>query len=276
MQLLMFSKMLGLHGLDVKEAGKRIKELGFDGVDLTVRPGGHVLPERVKEDLPRAVETLERMGLSVPMITTAITDATEPYAVDIFRTAHFCGVKYIKLGYWPYREFGTLFSLMQRVKALLPALEALARETAITAALHIHSGKFLTANPAVVWWLLQGHDPDFLGAYIDPGHMVIEGGSNGWMQGMDLLSSWIRIVAVKDFGWEAGEDPQTGEPRWRLLHLPLKKGMVPWREVFRLLRSMGFDGPVSLHSEYEGLSLEALLAQTKEDLEYVRSILARL
>ena len=28
---------------------------GFGGIDLTVRRGGHVLPERVAEDLPRAV-----------------------------------------------------------------------------------------------------------------------------------------------------------------------------------------------------------------------------
>jgi sugar phosphate isomerase/epimerase len=178
------------------------------------------------------------------------------------------------LGYWLYREFGTLLDLMREVKATLPAIEQLARETDMTAALHLHSGKFLTANPAVVWWLLEGHDPDFLGAYIDPGHMVIEGGSNGWMQGMDLLADKIRLVAVKDFGWEPQEDPQTGETRWRLLHLPLKRGMVPWREVFRLLRRIGFQGPVSLHSEYGDLSLDELLAQTKEDLEYVRSLLA--
>ncbi len=55
-----------------------IAESGFRAVDLTVRPDGHVLPERVEDDLPRAVETLRRSGLTVPMITTAITDANDP------------------------------------------------------------------------------------------------------------------------------------------------------------------------------------------------------
>ncbi|MGB4958710.1 MAG: twin-arginine translocation signal domain-containing protein, partial [Saprospiraceae bacterium] len=47
-----FSKHL--HFLDYYEAGTVAAELGFDGVDLTVRPKGHVLPENVKTDLPKA------------------------------------------------------------------------------------------------------------------------------------------------------------------------------------------------------------------------------
>ena len=76
--LVMFSKMLG--EFPVAEAARRIKGLGFEGVDLTVRPGGHVLPERVATDLPEAVKAIRGEGLSVPMITTAITRAGDPHA----------------------------------------------------------------------------------------------------------------------------------------------------------------------------------------------------
>jgi hypothetical protein len=31
---------------------KAATEIGFDGVDLTVRPKGHVLPDNVEKDLP--------------------------------------------------------------------------------------------------------------------------------------------------------------------------------------------------------------------------------
>jgi sugar phosphate isomerase/epimerase len=84
-QLVVFSKHLP--DLNYEELGKTAKELGFDGVDLTVRPKGHVLPERAAEDLPRAVDTLRKHGLSVPMITTEITSATDPAANPILRTA---------------------------------------------------------------------------------------------------------------------------------------------------------------------------------------------
>jgi L-ribulose-5-phosphate 3-epimerase len=56
MDLVMFSKMLG--EFSVVEAARRIKRLGFAGVDLTVRPGGHVAPERVAKDLPEAVKAI--------------------------------------------------------------------------------------------------------------------------------------------------------------------------------------------------------------------------
>ena len=70
---------------DVKKASGIAKDIGFDGIDLTVRAGGRVLPERVESDLPTAVETVRRAGLEVPMITTAITDATTPHAEAVHR-----------------------------------------------------------------------------------------------------------------------------------------------------------------------------------------------
>ena len=38
-------------------------DLGFDGVDLSVRPGGHVEPDNVETDLPKAIEALADNGL---------------------------------------------------------------------------------------------------------------------------------------------------------------------------------------------------------------------
>src|SRR5690242_16019575 len=53
---------------DVTEAAAMAAQIGFDGVDLTVRKGGHVLPENVERDLPKAVETVHKAGLATPMI----------------------------------------------------------------------------------------------------------------------------------------------------------------------------------------------------------------
>jgi hypothetical protein len=54
--LCLFSKHLPK--LNYAELASTVKQIGFEGVDLTVRPGGHVLPERAAEDLPRAVEAI--------------------------------------------------------------------------------------------------------------------------------------------------------------------------------------------------------------------------
>ena len=64
--------------------------------------------------------------------------------------------------------------------------------------------------------------------------------------------------------------------RWISRISPLRQGIVPWANVFACLRKIGFDGWVSFHSEYQGwhswreLNVEELLAQTKDDLDYVR------
>jgi len=277
-ELVMFSKMLkNIGGLDVDEAGDYIARLGFDGVDLTVRLGGHVLPEEAPRKLPEAIETLNSKGLKVPMITSSIISADEKYAEEIFKTASDCGVKFIKLGYWRYEGFGKIQQQIRRVREEnLKGLCELSSEHGVTAGLHIHSGDYLTSNPVVVYLLLRDYDPSCLCAYIDPGHMAVEGGLAGWKIGIDILKEYIRMVAVKDFGWFKMRDPKTGESKWRVRTVPLSEGLVPWTEVFRYLKQIGFDGPVSVHSEYDDVDLRGLISRTKADLQYLKEVLKKI
>src|ERR1051326_815794 len=98
--LCFFSKRLP--ELKYDELGKWRHDAGFDGVDLTVRAGGHVLPERAAQDLPRAVDAIRARGLQVPMITTELTSAADPSARPILSTAAQLKIPYFKLGYWRY------------------------------------------------------------------------------------------------------------------------------------------------------------------------------
>ncbi|MGQ9513708.1 MAG: sugar phosphate isomerase/epimerase family protein [Thermoproteota archaeon] len=268
MEILLFAKMF--QSLPLPDFAKVVTDMNFDGVDLTVRPNGYVKPEDVEEKLPESIEILRKENLSVPMITTSIIRADEPYAEETFRIASRCGVRYLKLGYWTYEGFGRLRAQIEEARNSLKGIQELSKRYGITAAVHSHSGMFLTAEPSVMDELLTGFDPDLVGAYIDPGHMVVEGGLAGWLMGMDILSKKIRMVAVKDFAWfeDAGN--------WKAEVVPLGEGLVPWREVFRILKGLNFEGPISLHSEYEGLPLEHLIEQTRRDLEFIRNLLSSL
>src|SRR3954454_23427591 len=80
LKVAIFSKhLLLLHGAELPEAAAKI---GFDGIDLAVRKGGHVAPERVEEDLPPLVGTIRKQGLEVPMLTTDIADVETPHCED--------------------------------------------------------------------------------------------------------------------------------------------------------------------------------------------------
>jgi len=276
MKLIMFTKMLkNIGNLTLQQAGDHMAEIGFDGADLTVREGGYVPPEGVIKGLPDAVETLRSRGLDVPMITTNITDAGKSYARDTFKAASDCGIKYIKLGYWEYGGFGKAEGQIRMMRNDLDGIYKLGKEYGVNAAVHIHSGNCLSSSAVLLWMLLRSYEPNHLGAYIDPGHMAVEGGLTGWRMGMDLLRENTRIVAVKDFGWFRGPHG-AGQKGWSVDIVPLSEGLVPWVEVFQYLRGMGFDGPISLHSEYERLKLSELIHQTKVDLGYIRDILKKL
>src|SRR6478736_2555231 len=97
-----FSK--NLHWLDYAAMAEAAASMGFDGVDLTVRPEGHVLPERVTDDLPKAVEAVKKAGLNVFMMTTAITKADDPLTEPILKTASALGISYYRMGWINYDE----------------------------------------------------------------------------------------------------------------------------------------------------------------------------
>lgn len=276
MRLIMFSKML--QEFPVPEAARRVRDLGFEGVDLTVRPGGHVEPDGAGRALPEAIRAIRDQGLAVPMITTAITTA-DPLAEQTVEAAVHEDIRLLKLGYWMAPP-GKLAESIDRARAELDGLARLAERYQVAFAIHNHSGPgFVNCQPAIIWTLLRDRDPRHICAYFDPGHAAVEGGHGGWRQALELLGPAIRIVAVKDFGWKA--EPAQPKAKWRDQQVPLRDGIVPWDEAFRRLRALGYDGPVSLHSEYKGphswrdLATPELIRQTADDLAFVRSLLAQ-
>jgi len=101
---------------------------------------------------------------------------------------------------------------------------------------------------------------------------VVEGGSNGWEMGMDLLKEKIVMLAVKDARWVEGHHRYAGARRHSVEFCPLADGNTPWPKILQILKEINYQGPVSFHSEYQGthsfkdLSCREVLAQTARDL----------
>ena len=277
MKWMMFIKHL--QTLPLPEAGRAIRGLGFEGVDLTVRPEGSVAPERVRDALPEAIRILHDWGLSVPLVTTAITSANDPHARDILETAAAAGIREAKLGYVPVKQFGTFQATLEQFNRELDGLEKLAKSTGVRVNLHLHSGMYLTSLSAAVWWLIKDRDPAAVGAYVDPGHMFVEGGRDGWRLGLDLLHARIALVALKDLYWEQVPDEKLGKARWVTKIAPFDRGAVPWPDVFDILKQARFDGWISVHSEYQGshswrdMDVAGVIEQTRSDMAYLQRVL---
>jgi hypothetical protein len=112
-----------LADFDYREVATMLRQVGVGGADLTVRPGGLVKPERVVEDLPKAAAVFKENGLSISMITTGITSASDPMARAVLATAASLGIGYYKLGYYPYENLEAWQSRLESTQQELKKLE---------------------------------------------------------------------------------------------------------------------------------------------------------
>ena len=264
----LFSKHLP--HLNYPELAKALRDFRFPGVDLTVRPKGHVLPENVERDLPKAVDALRAEGITIPMVTTGLTSASDPAARPTLYTAAKLGVPLYKLGYYRYGDLTKLDETLERVKREVEGLAALGRHAGIQGGFHTHSGRSVGAVMWDNWWIQRDADPQWMSYYYDPCHATIEGGSWGWKVGYHRLADRVTMVSIKDFFWEK----QNGE--WKIRMCLLGEGMVRFPEFFQMLAAGGFRGPLSLHIEYEiegsteSLRREKTMAAIAQDLAFLK------
>lgn len=264
------------------EAVETIASLGYEGVDLTVRRGGHVLPERVADDLPRFVEAIRGAGLEVPMITSGIVDMESPHAESVIKTIASLGIRRYRWGGFRYVDDRGIPDQLAEIKPRIKELAAVNKQHGVCAMYHTHSGfGQVGASFWDLYLLLKDFDPDSVSVNYDIGHATVEGGFGGWVNSSRLLLPYTRGIAVKDFRW-AKNDKGQWRPRW----CPLGEGMVNFNQYFAMLKTAGFSGPLQLHMEYHELGganqgrseLTAPKAQVlklmRQDIETLKQMLA--
>ncbi|GEO09024.1 sugar phosphate isomerase/epimerase family protein [Segetibacter aerophilus] len=237
-----FSK--NLHWLNWNDMAVAVKEMGFDGMDLTVRPEGHVLPERVEEDLPKAVAAIRKQGLEVYMITTAITKASDQYSIPILKTAGALGIKNYRLGWFSYDKKASVADNIPNFKKQLQELAELNKKYKIHGDYQNHAGEYFGAAVVDLWMALKDLDAEWIGNQYDIRHATVEG-SHSWGVGFNLLQKYIKTINLKDFQWAKKDG------KWVEENVPLGTGMVDFSKYFKILNESQFSGPVCLHYEYK-------------------------
>ena len=85
---------LSLQWADYDEAAETAAKAGWPAIGWTARGGGHVLPENVARDLPKAVAAAKKAGLQTPIIITPIRDVESPFAEANLDTMSKLGLRY--------------------------------------------------------------------------------------------------------------------------------------------------------------------------------------
>lgn len=236
------------HWLDYNKMAEALVEIGFDGADLTVRPGGHVLPENVVQDLPKAAEALAKKNKKIYMITTAIRDADDPVTDKILKTCSELGIRHYRMDWGHYDNTKSVEENMAIMQTKLEKLARMNEKYSVSGEYQNHSG---VAREGIyfggaIWdtaMVLKAVNSKWVGAQYDVFHASIEG-ANTWPVGLKLISPYIRSIDIKDFDWVKEEGKTKSES------VPLGTGRVDFKRYFAMLREMKISVPVSIHYEY--------------------------
>ena len=218
-------------------------EMGFDGVDLTVRPKGHVLPEKVESDLPKAVEAMRKVGFSPFIMTTAVQDANDPTDQNVLSTASKLGFQYYRMNWLNYLEGKSIPDSIQHFQGVMKSLSELNKKVGMIGCYQNHAGDGMGASIWEFWELLRTADQKYIGAEYDIRHAMVEG-AQSWKSGLRLIAPHIKVITLKDFKWVNNNGVSSIE------QTPLGEGMVDFKSYFSLLKQYKVDVPVTLHMEY--------------------------
>ncbi len=261
-----FSKHLQF--LDYNGMSEAAAQLGFDGLDLTVRPKGHVLPERVDKDLPKAVAAMIKHGLKPRTMTTNVLDVTNREQILVLETASNLGFTHYRTGWLDYpmdrpiAESQTIFGQQFKNVGILN------KELGLIGGYQNHAGNHVGAP---IWDLppiLKEADIAHMGCQYDIRHAVVEGGSS-WELGLRLIQPFIKSIVIKDFKWG------NVDGKWQPINTPLGEGMVDFDRYFSLLKKYQINVPISLHLEYELGGAEHGASKLTIEKEYVFSQMKR-
>jgi L-ribulose-5-phosphate 3-epimerase len=248
------------------ELGQVLRGIGVDGCNLTVMPGGHVVPEQSAVDLMRAIEAITGVGLDVPVISTNYTSLADPTIRNVVAIAGEMGVPLFRAGHWKYPATGDIEARLAEVQRDMAQLAAIARAVNMAVAIQNVAGENVGA---AIWdtnMLIRGLDPHNIGYDFDIGDAVAEGGVGGWSVALRLALPRIKMVTVRDFVWSKGANGV-----WTPTPCPLGDGMVEWPKLFTALAHARFAGPISLPVDYHP---KDELAAVRRDIDFVRKQVA--
>ena len=241
LKVYIFSKHLQF--LNYKDLAEAAAEMGFDGIDLAVRPGGHVEPEKVEEDLPKAVEAMKKAGLSPSHMTTAVNDANNATDKKLLTTAARLGFKFYRMNWYNYPENKSMPDALKELAVNVNGLGQFNSQLGLTGYYQNHAGLNVGSVIWEIYELIKDADKEHIGVQYDIRHAVLEG-AESWQKGFKMMAPRIKNISLKDFRW------QQKNGKWMVEDVPIGQGMIDFASYFKMLKQAGISVPVSMHVEY--------------------------
>ncbi len=248
--------------MPLPELAKFVKGLGFDGVELPVRPGFQVQPDNVTSGLAEAVKIFGDFGIRIGSVAGSTDEKT-------FAACAESGVPIVRICVVIPAEMDYLAGvadLQRRWDSLVPLLE----KYGVVIGVQNHYGRSI-ANAMQLHHAISPYNPDQLCAVWDCGHNGLEGEQVDLA--LDTIWPHLRLVNLKSAYWRRVSPPEADIPEWSAYWTTGRHGRANWPWVARELMRRGYVGDVCLTAEYtDHKSTNRLIA---EDIRFARSLFER-
>jgi sugar phosphate isomerase/epimerase len=248
--------------LSLPELSQRVRKLGFDLIELPVRPGFPCEPERIEEDLPKAASILADHGVRVLNITAALP-------LDDERLYAACARSGVPMNRVMFRRQGlNYWEAEASARRTLDKAVPLCEQYDIQIGVQNHCGDFVAVNAMGLYHLVKDYDPQYIGAIWDPAHNALEGMEPE--PALDVVASHLCAVNLKNGYWRRVSGPEAEVAEWRVYWTSGRHGRASWPRVATKLKAMNYEGPLCLSAEYsaEG-EVDRLIAA---DLDFAKGL----
>jgi sugar phosphate isomerase/epimerase len=247
-----------------------VADLGFSGLDLTIRETAPVTPANAEQQLPFVKERAAARGLTIGMVTLPVdcTDPKRPEWAALFRLCGRMGIPFVKLGYWNYAG-EDYWQQLSDARKDLRGFEEQAKDAGVCVLVHTH-GNALSQSASLMQRMIEGLDPQSVGAYLDTHHLSARG--EDFDMAMDLVGPYLKMIAVKDgLRIKAGPEAMLKPFHEHIRMMPLGEGHVNFVRFVDALNRRGYKGPLTYHLEREVPNSE-LQSAMLGDLKFLKEL----
>lgn len=250
--------------LSLQEVGAHVRGIGFEWIELPIRPGFPCQPETIETDLPQAVKILANEGVK-------ILNVTADMPLDDERLYAACAEADVTLNRVMFRCRGrTYWEAEAEARAALEAAMPLCERYNVRIGVQNHVGDFVGVHEFGLLHLLQDTDPRYIGAIWDAAHNALEGMAPE--MALDVVADHLMIVNLKNGFYQRTNGPEAEVAHWKVHWTSARHGRADWGRVAAKLRQMNYHGPICLTAEYsDETAVDRLIA---EDLAYAKVVLA--
>jgi sugar phosphate isomerase/epimerase len=244
--------------LSLAALGELVAGLGFDGVELPVRPGYQVAPEGVAA-LPEAARVLGEHGVRILSVAGPTDEATIAACAE-------AGVPTIRV-MAPIHGGESYPEAEARYRRTYDALVPLLDKYGVQLGVQNHFGRFV-ANAVGLQRLVAPYDPRHIAIVWDAAHEALNG--NDLDLALDVAWPHLCMVNLKNAYWRRTNDPEAEVADWQVHWTAGRHGQASWPNVVAELKARGYEGTVCLPAEYtDEDAVERLIA---EDIAFVRTL----